>query len=97
MQEFLSLRWEDAFFIIDVVILDRKVSFKSDALKKLALKYTLADLLHLTYILWQASQFLLRLIELYVFLFNLLALVVNLVLLLLKLFSLCFQIIFFLS
>jgi len=54
-------------------------------------------LLHLTYVLWQASQFLLRLIELYVFLFNLLALVVNLVLLLLKLFGLCFQIIFFLS
>jgi hypothetical protein len=63
----------------------------------LALKYTLADLLHLTYVLWQASQFLLRLIELYVFLFNLLALVVDLVLLLLKLFGLCFQIIFFLS
>ena len=80
-----------------MVVLDCKVCLKPDALKKLALKHTLTYLLHLGNVLWHTSKLLLCLVQLDVFFFYLLSFVVDLVLLLLKLFGLCFEVFFILS
>lgn len=89
MEKLLCLGRKDALFIVNLVVLEGKVCFKPDALKKLALKDALAYLLHLSDIRRHASKLLLCLIQFDVFLFDLLALIVHLVLLLLELFGLC--------
>lgn len=97
MQELLCLSRKDSLFIIYLIILESEVRFKSDALKKLALNYTLADLLHLSDVRSHASKLLLCLIQFDVFLFDLLSLIVHLILLLLQLFGLCLQLLLFVS
>lgn len=50
MEELLRLCRKDALFIVDLVVLENKIRLEPDALKELALKDALADLLHLGYV-----------------------------------------------